>query len=90
MIVVTGAAGFIGSQLVHKLNREGFNAIIAVDKFDREDKNKNLEGASHSGTGGPGAILRMARQHYEEIEFMLSPGCPDRYHRIRPGTALEA
>jgi ADP-L-glycero-D-manno-heptose 6-epimerase len=44
MIVVTGAAGFIGSCLVSKLNQEGFKHIIAVDKFDNEAKNKNLEG----------------------------------------------
>ncbi|WP_339699705.1 ADP-glyceromanno-heptose 6-epimerase [uncultured Roseivirga sp.] len=44
MIVVTGAAGFIGSCLVSKLNSEGFNHITVVDKFDNEEKNKNLEG----------------------------------------------
>lgn len=43
MIVVTGAAGFIGSCLVSKLNNEGFNHIVVVDKFDNEEKNKNLE-----------------------------------------------
>ena len=31
MIVVTGAAGFIGSCLVSKLNHEGFKDIIIVD-----------------------------------------------------------
>ncbi|MFN8691561.1 MAG: NAD-dependent epimerase/dehydratase family protein, partial [Cyclobacteriaceae bacterium] len=44
MIVVTGAAGFIGSYLIGHLNRENFNAIVAVDKFDNPEKNKNLEG----------------------------------------------
>jgi len=43
MIIVTGAAGFIASNLIKKLNSEGFKHIIAVDKFDRADKNKNLE-----------------------------------------------
>ncbi|HEX8059399.1 MAG TPA: NAD-dependent epimerase/dehydratase family protein, partial [Cyclobacteriaceae bacterium] len=45
MIIVTGAAGFIGSCLIKRLNADNFNAIIAVDKFDIEAKNKNLEGA---------------------------------------------
>jgi ADP-L-glycero-D-manno-heptose 6-epimerase len=44
MIVVTGAAGFIGSCLIGKLNQEGFNNIIAVDAFGQDDKMKNLEG----------------------------------------------
>ena len=49
MIIVTGAAGFIGSALIGKLNREGYKDIIAVDDFSREDKNKNLDGKSLSG-----------------------------------------
>lgn len=44
MIIVTGAVGFIGSQLIQKLNDHNFNDVIAVDNFDREDKNKNLLG----------------------------------------------
>ena len=44
MIIVTGAAGFIGSCLISRLNKENFNAIIAVDKFDNPQKNKNLNG----------------------------------------------
>jgi ADP-L-glycero-D-manno-heptose 6-epimerase len=46
MIVVTGAAGFIGSCLVKKLNEEGQDDIIVVDDFSRPDKNRNLEGKS--------------------------------------------
>ncbi len=42
MIVVTGAAGFIASCLVSKLNEEGFNHVVVVDKFDNDEKNKNL------------------------------------------------
>lgn len=42
MIVVTGAAGFIGSCLISKLNKEGFNDIIAVDDFSKTEKSGNL------------------------------------------------
>jgi ADP-L-glycero-D-manno-heptose 6-epimerase len=42
MIVVTGAAGFIGSVLVGKLNHEGFKDIVVVDDFSHPEKNKNL------------------------------------------------
>ncbi|WP_126974088.1 ADP-glyceromanno-heptose 6-epimerase [Gynurincola endophyticus] len=40
-IVVTGAAGFIGSALVQYLNEKGFENIIIVDDFSREDKQAN-------------------------------------------------
>jgi len=42
-IVVTGAAGFIGSCLVGFLNAKGFNNIIVTDDFSRLDKTPNLE-----------------------------------------------
>jgi ADP-L-glycero-D-manno-heptose 6-epimerase len=44
MIVVTGAAGFIGSCLTGFLNALGFENIVIVDEFSREDKSPNLEG----------------------------------------------
>ncbi|MCU0415969.1 MAG: ADP-glyceromanno-heptose 6-epimerase [Cytophagaceae bacterium] len=43
MMIVTGAAGFIGSCLIQRLNELNFNYIIAVDKFDQPEKMKNLE-----------------------------------------------
>jgi ADP-L-glycero-D-manno-heptose 6-epimerase len=42
MIIVTGAAGFIGSCTVSKLNREGITDIITVDVLRDNDKWKNL------------------------------------------------
>lgn len=44
MIVVTGAAGFIGSCLIQKLNDENFNDVIAVDRFGNPEKERNLVG----------------------------------------------
>jgi ADP-L-glycero-D-manno-heptose 6-epimerase len=43
-IIVTGAAGFIGSCLVGFLNEQGFNNLLLVDDFGRADKTPNLEG----------------------------------------------
>lgn len=40
--VVTGAAGFIGSNLVKALNERGETNIIAVDNLSKADKFKNL------------------------------------------------
>ncbi|HUZ57542.1 MAG TPA: ADP-glyceromanno-heptose 6-epimerase [Hanamia sp.] len=43
-IVVTGAAGFIGSCLVGFLNDAGFKNLIMVDDFSHEEKEANLRG----------------------------------------------
>lgn len=40
--LVTGAAGFIGSNLVRALNAQGLSNIIAVDNLTKADKFKNL------------------------------------------------
>lgn len=40
--IVTGAAGFIGSNLVKALNERGVGDIIAVDNLTRADKYRNL------------------------------------------------
>ncbi len=40
--IVTGAAGFIGSNIVHALNRNGVTNVIAVDNLKRADKFRNL------------------------------------------------
>ena len=41
-IVVTGAAGFIGSNLIKGLNARGIDNIIAVDDLTQGDKFRNL------------------------------------------------
>lgn len=48
MIVITGAAGFIGSCLVGELNRSGITDLILVDDFTKTDKSANLEGKQYA------------------------------------------
>lgn len=45
-VVVTGAAGFIGSNLVHGLNARGIDDILAVDDLTDGSKHLNLAGAA--------------------------------------------
>ena len=42
MWIVTGGAGFIGSALLWKLNQEGVDDILVVDRLGTSDKWKNL------------------------------------------------
>lgn len=44
MIVVTGAAGFIGSCMIRALQEAGFEDILAVDDFSNPAKMRNLDG----------------------------------------------
>jgi len=41
-IIVTGAAGFIGANLVKRLNERGVTDIVAVDNLTQADKFRNL------------------------------------------------
>lgn len=41
MIIITGAAGFIASCLVSKLNAHSYTNLILVDDFSREEREKN-------------------------------------------------
>ncbi|HNU41480.1 MAG TPA: ADP-glyceromanno-heptose 6-epimerase [Cyclobacteriaceae bacterium] len=74
MIIVTGAAGFIGSYLIQRLNQDNYNAIIAVDKFTNEAKNKNLIGAKIQERIDRDLFLTWLDGNYETVEFIFHIG----------------
>ena len=74
MIVVTGAAGFIGSCLVRKLNQENFNAVVVVDAFDDSSKNKNLEGLKIKERVDIDSFMKWIDTNQEGIEFIFHMG----------------
>lgn len=74
MIVVTGAAGFIGSYLIKKLNQENFIAVIAVDGFEDPVKNKNLEGLRIQEKVDLHEFRTWLDKHYELVEFIFHIG----------------
>ncbi len=74
MIIVTGAAGFIGSCLIHKLNAENFNAIIAVDKFGDPAKAKNLINAVIQEKVDRDHFMEWLDKNHENVEFLFHLG----------------
>lgn len=74
MIVVTGAAGFIGSCLISKLNSLNFQYVIAVDEFSHPEKNKNLEGKNISEKVDRKSFFDWLDKNYEHVEFIFHIG----------------
>jgi ADP-L-glycero-D-manno-heptose 6-epimerase len=74
MIIVTGAAGFIGSCLVKRLNHDNFNAIIAVDKFGDPAKEKNLAGAKVQEFVDRDVFMEWLDKNNELVEFIFHIG----------------
>ncbi len=74
MIVVTGAAGFIGSCLVSKLNQEGFLDIVIVDDFSDESKMKNLEGKTYSKQVDRNHFVQWLKDNQRFVQFVFHIG----------------
>lgn len=74
MIVVTGAAGFIGSCLVSRLNQEGETDLILVDEFSHENKNANLEGKQYSERIDRDVFAGWFREHARQVKVVFHIG----------------
>jgi ADP-L-glycero-D-manno-heptose 6-epimerase len=74
MIVVTGAAGFIGSCLVSRLNADNFNDIVVVDNFSVAKKEANLKGKRIKEFVDRMAFFDWLDKNYEEVEFIFHLG----------------
>ncbi len=74
MIVITGAAGFIGSYLVGYFNREGEDQLILVDDFSHAEKNKNLKGKSFQKQIERSEFIDWFEQHHQEVDFVFHIG----------------
>jgi ADP-L-glycero-D-manno-heptose 6-epimerase len=62
MLIVTGGAGFIGSNLVHELNAHGIGDILVVDNFAKPAKFANLHGARYVDTMDKREFRRAIRE----------------------------
>lgn len=74
MIVVTGAAGFIGSCLIQDLNSKGLHNIIAVDDFSRLDKKANYSTKIISQFIERSNFIQWLSENAESVKFIYHIG----------------
>lgn len=74
MIIVTGAAGFIGSCLVNKLNNKGITDIGIVDDFSNERKNKNIEYKTFQEKIDRGVFIDWLKSNHQKVDFIFHIG----------------
>jgi ADP-L-glycero-D-manno-heptose 6-epimerase len=74
VILVTGAAGFIGSCLVGYLNRKGYHNILIVDEFDDENKKHNYENKKIIARIERNELFDWLTNHPMQIDFVFHLG----------------
>ncbi|TAH17330.1 MAG: ADP-glyceromanno-heptose 6-epimerase [Cytophagales bacterium] len=74
MIIVSGAAGFIGSCLIGHLNNAGYKDVIAVDEFSNPSKNKNLANKTYLAQLERFSLFEWIEKNHESIKFIFHIG----------------
>ena len=79
-ILLTGAAGFIGSYMLGYLNRKGYNKIIIVDDFNDEDKWFNFDSKKFITKVEREELFDWLRVADPKIDFVFHLGARDYYN----------
>jgi ADP-L-glycero-D-manno-heptose 6-epimerase len=74
MIVITGAAGFIGSVMAGKLNREGFNDLVLVDDFNHPGKVRNYESKKYTLLLDREDLFDWLKEEHRFVQFIIHLG----------------
>ncbi|MBM3405138.1 MAG: ADP-glyceromanno-heptose 6-epimerase [Bacteroidetes bacterium] len=74
MYILTGAAGFIGSCLLNKLNNKGIKDIVIADDFSRDDKSPNYVRKKFLEKVDRQMLIPWLDKHYGDISCILHIG----------------
>ena len=74
MIIVTGAAGFIGSRLARRLNLDNYNDLVLVDDFSRSDKNSNHDLLKCTQKVDRSEFPLWLRENENQVQFIFHLG----------------
>ncbi|EHM09308.1 ADP-L-glycero-D-manno-heptose-6-epimerase [Thermanaerovibrio velox DSM 12556] len=77
MIIVTGGAGFIGSNIIKGLNQMGFEDILVVDRLGSSDKYRNLTDLKFNNYLNKDRFRQMLRENrlaHEDIQVVFHQG----------------
>jgi ADP-L-glycero-D-manno-heptose 6-epimerase len=74
MIIVTGAAGFIGSCLVGQLNQLGFKDIVLVDDFSKRGKENNYKDKTFTTRIDRSNFIEWIPENHHFIQFIFHLG----------------
>lgn len=74
MIIVTGGAGFIGSNILKGLEDKGYKDIVVVDWLGQEDKWKNIAKRELAGVVMPEDLDDYLKEHESEITAVVHMG----------------
>ena len=74
MIVITGAAGFIGSVVAGELNQKGYNDLILVDDFSKKEKERNYIDLKYKTLVDRNIFFDWFKENHEEVTFVVHLG----------------
>ena len=74
MVVVTGAAGFIGSVVAGELNQKGYNDLILVDDFSKKEKERNYIDLKYKALVDRNVFFDWFKENHEDVDFVVHLG----------------